>query len=70
MKNLNEFGVKGLNSPEMLEINGGGKKPRRSIWGILGDLVVEYIKYAQSDKCPAQYDNHEDVGGMGFPICA
>lgn len=63
--NLQNLGVQEMNTKELVGVDGG-----RGWWRFVAELAKVWIEYAQSDDCPAGYDNHEDVGGMGFPICA
>ena len=52
---------------ELTNIDGGSPL---DIFRTVAGLAMSWYNHCSNTDCPGNYDNHEDVRGMGFPICA
>ncbi len=66
--NLENLSVQEINEKEASSINGGDGW--WEMFGVLVDAMQAWANYCEETGCAGNYDNNEDVGGMGFPTCA
>ncbi len=64
---LKKLGVQEMDAQELNNTEGGNWL--RAI-AKFAAAIAGYVEYCEAADCAGNYDNNEDVGGMGFPTCA